>query len=98
MVITGDLADLINAIQANGQNEVDKKAITKFKSDKSKCQDFVQYASRCPGWTGYCKDDEFGDFMQIFCKKSCGLCPQGPGIVLVTPVMEFQVRNAFLLQ
>ena len=82
MAITGDLADLINAIQASDQN-VDIKEIKRFKSDKSKCQDFGQYASSCPVWTlsGYCKDDEFGDWMQIFCKKSCGLCPQGPGIV-----------------
>ena len=91
MVITGDLADLINAVQANDQNEVDIKEIKRFKSDKSKCQDFGQYASSCPGWTGYCKDDLYGDWMQIFCKKSCGLCPQGPGTVMATPFVEFQV-------
>ena len=93
VVISGDLADLINAIEANDQNEVDKEEIKRFKSDKSKCQDFGQHAAKCPNWTGYCKDDEFGDFMQTFCKKSCGLCPQGPGTV-----MEFHVRKTFLLQ
>ena len=74
MVITDDLADLINSIQANDENEVDKKAI-KFNSDKSKCQDSGRYASRCPSWTWYCKDDVFGDWMETYCKKSCGLCP-----------------------
>ena len=84
MVITGESADLINAIQAydkiaveiNGHpiqaNRLDN--ITSESPGRNQCQDSAQYASNCPGWTWACTDPRYVSFMQNNCKKSCGLC------------------------
>ena len=51
MSITGESADLINAIQA--YDKIATKRLNNVTSEipgRNQCQDSAQYASNCPGW------------------------------------------------
>ena len=75
MSITGELADLINAIQA--YDKIATKRLNNVTSEspgRNQCQDSAQYASNCPGWKWACTDPRYVSFMQSNCKESCGLC------------------------
>ena len=84
MSITGESADLINAVQAydkiaveiNGHPIQAKRLdnVTSEMTGRNQCQDSAQYASNCPGWKWACTDPEYVSFMQNNCKESCGLC------------------------
>ena len=84
MVITGESADLINAIQANDKIAVEINGhpmqakgldnVTSESSNRNQCLDSVQYQSNCPNWKWACTDPRYVAFMQNNCKKSCGLC------------------------
>ena len=75
MSITGESADLINAIQA--YDKIATKRLNNVTSEipgRNQCQDSAQYASNCPGWKWACTDPRYVSFMQSNCKESCGLC------------------------
>ena len=80
MLITGDLADLTNAIQANDKvaveiNPIQAKSlnnVTSESSDRNQCQD--KYPSRCPGLKRHCTNPKSISIMQKICKKTCGYC------------------------
>ena len=75
MSITGESADLINAIQA--YDKIATKRLNNVTSEipgRNQCQDSAQYASNCPGWKWACTDPKYASFMQTNCKESCGLC------------------------
>ena len=84
MSITGESADLINAVQAydkiaveiNGHPMQAKRLdnVTSESSDRNQCQDSAQYASYCPGWKWACTVQRWVYFMQNNCKETCGLC------------------------
>jgi hypothetical protein len=79
MVITGESADLINAIQAydkiaveiNGHpiqaNRLDNA--TSESPGRNQCQDSAQYASNCPGWKWACTDPIMSLLCKIIAKK-----------------------------
>ena len=83
MVITDELPDLINAIQANDQKsaEINRHQMqaknlnndTSESSDRNKCEDI--YPGSCPSYTEYCKIAGYQDWMKKYCKKTCGYCP-----------------------
>ena len=84
MSITGESADLINAVQAydkiadetNG-HPIQAKRLDNVTSEipgRNQCQDSALYASNCPGWKWACTDPRHVSFMQLYCKESCGLC------------------------
>ena len=83
MVITGELANLIDAIQANDQKVVEinnhptrnLNNITSESSDRNKCQDKRVY---CPDWKDDCFTSIKGlkDWMKYWCQKTCGYCPE----------------------
>ena len=84
MSITGESADLINAVQAydkiadetNGHPIQAKRLdnVTSKMPGRNQCQDSAQYASNCPGWKRFCTNPRYVSFMQLYCKESCGLC------------------------
>ena len=79
MSITGESADLINAVQAYDKIAVKIQAkrldnVTSKMPGRNQCQDSAQYASNCPGWKWACTDPRYVSFMQSNCKESCGLC------------------------
>ena len=84
-VSTGELADLINAIQTNDQKAVEINGhliqaknlnnVTVESSDQNQCQD--NYPTGCPGWKWACTHPWYIAFMQNNCQKSCGLCSTG---------------------
>ena len=79
MSITGESADLINAVQAYDKIAVEIQAkrldnVTSKMPGRNQCQDSAQYASNCPGWKWACTDPRYVSFMQSNCKESCGLC------------------------
>ena len=86
MSITGESADLINAVQAYDKiaDEINDHPIQAKRLDnvtsempgRNQCQDSAQYASNCPGWKWalYCTHPRYASFMQLNCKQSCGLC------------------------
>ena len=81
MVITGELANLIDAIQANAQKVVEinnhptrsLNNITSESSDRNKCQD---KDFECPYWKDDCFKSEWKNFMKKWCQKTCGYCPE----------------------
>ena len=79
MSITGESADLINAVQAYDKIAVKIQAkrldnVTSKMPGRNQCQDSAQYASNCPGWKWACTDPRYVSFMLSNCKESCGLC------------------------
>ena len=82
MSITGESADLIDAVQAYHKiavqiNRIQAKRLDNVTSEmtgRNQCQDSAQYASNCPGWKWACTDPRYVSFMQRNCKESCGLC------------------------
>ena len=87
MLITGDLADLTNAIQANDKvaveiNPIQAKSlnnVTSESSDRNQCQDSQP---ACPNWKWACTDPEWASEIQNICKKTCGSCP-GEGTYII---------------
>ena len=89
MAITGDWADLTNAIRINDQKAAEINGhlmqaksfnnVTSESSDRNQCQDSQP---ACPNWKWACTDPEWASEIQNICKKTCGSCP-GEGTYII---------------
>ena len=98
MAITGELADLTNAIRINDQKAVEINGhlmqarsfnnVTSESSDRNQCQD---KQSGCPGWAKWaCTNNFYKNWMKKTCPKSCGYCTG-------TYIIEFIFTNPSMM-
>ena len=50
------------------------------------CQDVYH---DCSIYKPYCKHDTYKDFVSVYCKKTCNLCPKGTDFLNILPLKTF---------